>query len=319
MLRRVFRNALLGAVRHSGLSLATILVITLAFGATSAFALFAFGSEKIIDYYESRALVTAFFKDDATEEQILALRDELLERPGVIEVVYTSKDEAFALYSEQFKDRPELLESIPTNILPASLDVRTESLDILPQIAEFFQGNELVEEVTFYQDVVERFKNLVNVARISLLGLTGVFSLISIVVVLITIGLIIHSMEKEIEIMALMGDSADNIPGVPGIGEKTAVELIKQFGSLDKLLENVDTIKQERLRENLKQYSKQAVLSRELAILDREAPIDFSLDKLRLGEPNSEKLFNLFQELEFRSLLKEVASTETIKTKAEII
>jgi len=207
MLRRVFRNALLGAVRHSGLSLATILVITLAFGATSAFALFAFGSEKIIDYYESRALVTAFFKDDATEEQILALRDELLERPGVIEVVYTSKDEAFALYSEQFKDRPELLESIPTNILPASLDVRTESLDILPQIAEFFQGNELVEEVTFYQDVVERFKNLVNVARISLLGLTGVFSLISIVVVLITIGLIIHSMEKEIEIMALMGAS----------------------------------------------------------------------------------------------------------------
>ena len=208
MLRRVFRNALLGAVRHSGLSLATILVITLAFGATSAFALFAFGSEKIIDYYESRALVTAFFKDDATEEQILALRDELLERPGVIEVVYTSKDEAFALYSEQFKDRPELLESIPTNILPASLDVRTESLDILPQIAEFFQGNELVEEVTFYQDVVERFKNLVNVARISLLGLTGVFSLISIVVVLITIGLIIHSMEKEIEIMALMGASS---------------------------------------------------------------------------------------------------------------
>lgn len=205
MLRRIFRNAFSGIVRHAGLSLTTVLVITLTFGATSAFALFAFGAGKILDYYESRALVTAFFKDDATEEQILNLRDELLNRAGVTEVVYTSKDEAFAIYSEQFKDKPELLEGIPTNVLPASLDVRTSSLDDLPGVAEFFQGNELVEEVAFYQDVVERFKDLVNVARISLLGLVLLFVGISLVVVLITVGLIIHSMEEEIEIMALLG------------------------------------------------------------------------------------------------------------------
>lgn len=205
MLRRIFRNAFSGIVRHAGLSLTTVLVITLTFGATSAFALFAFGAGKILDYYESRALVTAFFKDSATEEQVLGLREELLNRSGVTEVVYTSKDEAFAIYSEQFKDKPELLEGIPTNVLPASLDVRTKSLDDLPGVAEFFKGNDLVEEVAFYQDVVERFRDLVNVARISLLSLVVLFAFISLVVVLITVGLIIHSMEEEIEIMALLG------------------------------------------------------------------------------------------------------------------
>jgi len=211
LLRRATRNALTGILRHRGLSLATILVVCLTFGTTSGFALFAFGTEKIINYYESRALVTAFFEDEATEEQILELKDELLTRTGVVEVIYTSKEQAFTIYSEQFKDQPELLESIPTNILPASLDVRTESLDDLPGVAGFFEGNELVEEVAFYQDVVERFKNLVTVARYSLLSLTTIFALIAILIVLTTIGLIIHTMEEEVEIMSLLGASSTYI------------------------------------------------------------------------------------------------------------
>jgi len=211
MLGRIFRNALQGIVRHGGLSLISVAVITLTFGTTSTLALFAFGAGSIIDYYESRALVTAFFKDAASEEQILSIKKDLEAREGVIEVVYTSKDEAFALYSEQFKDRPELLENIPTNILPASLDVRTDNLDDLPGIAQYFEGNDLVEEVAFYQDVVERFKNLVNVARVALLSLVLVFSAISTAVVLITIGLIIHSMEEEIEIMGILGANSQYI------------------------------------------------------------------------------------------------------------
>lgn len=211
LLRRAIRNALTGLLRHSGLSLATILIVSLTFGATSGFALFAYGAEKIIDYYESRPLVTAFFEDEATEEEIIELRDELLTRQGVIEVTYTSKEQAFSIYSEQFADQPELLESIPTNILPASLDVRTENLDDLPGVAEFFEGNELIEEVSFYQDVVERFRSLVTAARYTLLSLIVAFACISIVVVLSTIGLIIYSMEEEIEIMSLLGASRSYI------------------------------------------------------------------------------------------------------------
>lgn len=211
LLKRAFRNALMGIFRHRGLSLATILVVGLTFGATSAFALFAFTTEKIINYYETRPLVSAFFKDEATEEQILALRDELLARPEVVEVTYISKEQAFGIfYSEEYKDQPELLEGIPANILPASLDVRTRNLDDLPGIAEFFRGNELVEErngVVFFQEIIDRFKTLVAFARYSLLSLTSVFALISIFIVLATIGLIIHTMEEEIEIMALLGAS----------------------------------------------------------------------------------------------------------------
>jgi len=210
-LRRALRNALTGLLRHRGLSLATTLIVCLTFGATSGFALFAYGADKVISYYESRPLVTAFFLDEATEEGIFALRDELLSWPSVAEVTYTSKEQAFSIYSEQFKDQPELLESIPSNILPASLDVRTKSLDDLPSVAEFFEGNELVEEVSFYQDIVSRFENLVTVARYGLLGLMGVFAFISVVIVLSTIGLIIYSMEEEIGIMSLLGASSSYI------------------------------------------------------------------------------------------------------------
>ncbi len=190
--------------------MATILVMSLTFGATSGLTLFAFATERVINYYEARPPVTAFFKDEATEGQILGIRDELLARPEVTEVTYTSKEEAFAAYSKQFKDQPELLESIPTNVLPASLDVRTESLDGLPKIAEFFKGNELVEEkdgVVFYQDVIDRFRTLVTLARYSLFSLTTVFAVVSIMIVLATIGIIIHSTEEEIEIMSLLGAS----------------------------------------------------------------------------------------------------------------
>lgn len=214
LLRRALRNAFLGILRHRGLSLATVLVVSLTFGATSAFALFASATGKIIDYYETRPLVSAFFKDEATEAQILALRDELLSRPEVVEVTYISKEQAFGIYSEEYKDRPELLEGIPANILPASLDVRTQSLDDLPKIAEFFRENELVDEengVVFFQEVIDRFKILITFARYALLSLTSIFALISILIVLSTIGLIIHSMEEEIEIMALLGASPNYI------------------------------------------------------------------------------------------------------------
>ncbi len=125
--------------------------------------------------------------------------------------------------------------------------------------------------------------------------------------------------DKVVDIMALMGDSSDNIPGVPGIGEKTAVELIKQFGSLDAVLENINKVKPQRLRDNLDKFSQQAILSRELVILDCQAPIDFELEKLKLQEPDSEGLFTFFQKMEFKNLLKSVASSEKIKTEVEII
>ena len=129
--------------------------------------------------------------------------------------------------------------------------------------------------------------------------------------------------ECVVDLMALMGDQSDNYKGVPGIGEVAASELIKEFGSIDNLYKNLDKVKREAWRKVLSEHEADARLSRELAMLDADVPIDFSLDELRPGEPDTEKLTQLFRELEFRNLLKEVAEQdeweadyETIGTKA---
>lgn len=117
-----------------------------------------------------------------------------------------------------------------------------------------------------------------------------------------------------IDIIALMGDDVDNIPGAAGIGEKTAVELIKNFGSLERLLSNIDKIKQDRLKNILKENIDNIKLSKELAILNKDVDIDFDLDKLEIAHPNSKELFRLFKYLEFKTLLKDLALKERDQT-----
>ncbi len=108
------------------------------------------------------------------------------------------------------------------------------------------------------------------------------------------------------DIIALMGDSADNIPGVPGIGEKTAASLIAQFGSLNKLLNNLDQVKQEKIKTSLKDNLEMVRLNRELVELDKFMDIDFKLEDLKIGEPNTLELFRIFKHLEFKRLLKDL-------------
>ncbi|MCX5677653.1 MAG: DNA polymerase I [Candidatus Omnitrophica bacterium] len=121
------------------------------------------------------------------------------------------------------------------------------------------------------------------------------------------------------DIMALMGDTSDNIPGVQGIGEKTAIELISEFGSLDNLLKNVDKVKGEARKKTLRENEKIAVLSRELAVVDTNVPIDIDFKALVLKEPDQEKLLELFKELEFKSLIKEFTPKKALKSVYELI
>lgn len=110
--------------------------------------------------------------------------------------------------------------------------------------------------------------------------------------------------DRVIEIMGLMGDAIDNIPGVPGIGEKTAVDLIRRFGSIENLLGRVDEVDKPKLRENLRRFAEQARLSRHLAEIHRDCPVELALDRLRRTEPDPDAMTGLFLELEFGSLLK---------------
>ena len=110
--------------------------------------------------------------------------------------------------------------------------------------------------------------------------------------------------EQMINFKALRGDPSDNIPGVKGIGEKTATELLQAFKTLDGVYKNINSKKiKDRIRELLLQYKDNAYMSRDLATIKCDAPIEFDLSQARFGQFNQEKLAKLFNELEFRSLL----------------
>lgn len=125
--------------------------------------------------------------------------------------------------------------------------------------------------------------------------------------------------EKMIDIMALMGDATDNIPGVPGIGEKTAVELVGEFGSIENLYKHIDKVKSEARKKTLDENEKLAFLSKELAVLDTKVPIKIDFKELELKEPDKIQLFELYKELEFKSLLKDVTPRDKLKSTYELI
>jgi len=115
--------------------------------------------------------------------------------------------------------------------------------------------------------------------------------------------------EKVVDVMALMGDASDNIPGVPGIGEKTAIRLIREFGSVEGLYKNIKAVKSKPLAESLRENEQIARLSRDLAQIDVQVPLEVEWDKLLLKPPDERKLTEFFRRYEFRSLLKQLTPT----------
>lgn len=116
--------------------------------------------------------------------------------------------------------------------------------------------------------------------------------------------------EQIIDFLSLAGDQSDNIPGVKGIGEVTARSLIQEFGNLEQILKNVEKIKSNAVREKLKTQTDMAVLSRELAVLDDQVPVDLNIKNFEVGQPNRAKLHQIFKELEFRRLAEEFADQD---------
>ncbi|WP_456273786.1 DNA polymerase I [Bacillus sp. AK031] len=115
--------------------------------------------------------------------------------------------------------------------------------------------------------------------------------------------------DRIIDMKGLMGDSSDNIPGVPGVGEKTAIKLLKQFGTIEKLLESIDDVSGKKLKEKLEENKEQAVMSKELATILREAPIEVTLEDLNYEGSDETKLKAFFKELGFNSLLEKMGDT----------
>src|SRR5690625_407041 len=124
--------------------------------------------------------------------------------------------------------------------------------------------------------------------------------------------------EKVIELKALMGDKSDNIPGVPGVGEKTALKLVKEHGTLENIYENLDSISGKILKENLTNYKEDAFLSRELATIKRDTPVDLSLNDIEYKGYQSRDVLELFKEYGFNSLLGRIEGAEEDSVLEEI-
>jgi DNA polymerase-1 len=114
--------------------------------------------------------------------------------------------------------------------------------------------------------------------------------------------------EKVIDVQSLAGDSSDNVPGVPGIGVKTAAELINKYGTLEKLLDNAQEIKQNKRRETLIENKDKAIISKKLVTLMKDAPIERKLEEFHLKKIDKDKLYKFLREMEFNRLLSSVIS-----------
>ena len=113
---------------------------------------------------------------------------------------------------------------------------------------------------------------------------------------------------KVIDVQSLAGDSSDNVPGVPGIGVKTAAELINTYGSLEKLLDSAGEIKQNKRRETLIENKNKAIISKKLVTLKDDAPVNRELDEFKLKEIDKDKLYKFLREMEFNRLLSSAIS-----------
>ncbi|RPA67040.1 DNA polymerase I [Cyclobacteriaceae bacterium YHN15] len=127
----------------------------------------------------------------------------------------------------------------------------------------------------------------------------------------------IEHVDQVRDILGLMGDAVDNIPGIPGIGEKTAVKLLKEFGTIEELLKNTDKLKGKQ-KENVENFAQQGLLSKELATIKIDVPVEFDEVALRYDGPDEEKLKTIFAELEFRTLTQRVFGEKMKKPQARV-
>lgn len=187
--------------------LAAVGIMTLTLFVSSIFFLTAAGSAAILSYFESKPQITAFFTDEKSKEEIANLEEKLKSTGQVLEIKYVSKEEALAIYREQNKGDPLLLEMVTANILPASLEVSAKDAKYLADLAKILQGEPGVQEVIYQKDVVDALVAWTSAIRKIGIILVGFLTIVSLFVILTVIGMKIALKKEEIEILKLIGAS----------------------------------------------------------------------------------------------------------------
>ena len=175
-----------------------------------------------------------------------------------------------------------------------------EADDVIGTIAKEAAGKDInVKIVTGDRDALQLIDDRINVIY-TRKGITDIIEY-NIEKVKEQYELVPHQL---IDMKGLMGDSSDNIPGVPGIGEKTATKLLKEYNNMENVLNNIDNISGKKRKENLRKYSKQAEMSKRLGKIVTDLSIDLDFAELKMEKPNYQEVVDLFKRLEFNSLLE---------------
>jgi len=184
---------------------AAVLIMMLTFLTVSFFTFLITGSAKIISFFESKPQVTAFFHNEAKQEEIDALQKEIKNSGKVASIKFVSKKDALKIYREQNKDDPLLLDLVTADILPASIEVSTYKIQDLGSVSETLKKSPIVQEVIYQKDIVATLTSWTNALRQIGIGLIIVLSLVSFFIVLTITGIKISQKKEDIEIMKLIG------------------------------------------------------------------------------------------------------------------
>lgn len=199
--------------RSRFLTLTCLFVMTASFLVALFFTFSLITSSLFFKGLARKAQVSIFFKTQTSEQEILEIKAQLESRPEVERAIYISQTEALKIYLGQHQNNPSLLESVSSNVLPASLEVKTRNISALEPLASEFKLKEEVDEVVFFKDVVESFQKLNFVFQIAGLTLAGLMILSSLLTVLLGMGISVKIRAEEIETRRLVGATDAQVIG----------------------------------------------------------------------------------------------------------
>ena len=200
-----FKTAWKNIRRSPYQAFAAILIMTLTFLVVSYFTFLLFGSSKIINYFESKPQVTAFFRDEAKQSDINSLENQLSETNKISSVKFVSKQEALKIYREQNKNDPLLLDLVTADVLPASFEISAVNIEDLAPISDMLKKSPIISDVIYQKDVVSTLISWTSAIKEIGIGLIVLLSLVSIFIMVTIIGIKISQRKEDIEIMRLIG------------------------------------------------------------------------------------------------------------------
>lgn len=181
------------------------LIMSLTFFTITVFSILTILSIRFISYFETRPQLTVFFKDSASRSEITKLEKQLSDTGRTSSIKYLSKDEALAIYREQNKSDPILLDLVTADILPSSIEVQATQAEYLAELASIVRNSPLVEEVVFQKDIVDTLISWTNAARRAGFAVIAILVTVSVMVIITIIGIKITVRREEIETMRLLG------------------------------------------------------------------------------------------------------------------